>query len=73
MALNSAHPGWYHFTPFNRHFACGDYSEALRAGRRVNIPDFMWMHFAIASAAGHLGLAAEGRPRSTPWKRWRPH
>jgi TolB-like protein/Tfp pilus assembly protein PilF len=61
MALNSAHPGWYHFTHFNRHFARREFAEALRAARRVNVADFMWMHLAIAAAAGHLGLAEEGR------------
>jgi TolB-like protein/Tfp pilus assembly protein PilF len=59
-ALNPAHPGWYHFTPFNRHFARREFAAALDAARRVNIRDFMWMHFAIAAAAGHLGLAREG-------------
>ena len=60
MALNSAHPGWYHFAHFNREVARRDFQAALRSARRVNIPDFMWMHLAIAAAAGQLGLAAEG-------------
>jgi TolB-like protein/Tfp pilus assembly protein PilF len=61
MALNPVHPGWYHFVLFNRYFARREFDEALRAARRVNIPDFMWMHLAIAGAAGQLGLAAEGK------------
>jgi TolB-like protein/Tfp pilus assembly protein PilF len=60
MALNSAHPGWYHFAHFNREVARRDFQAALRAARRVNIPDFMWMHLAIAAAAGQLGLGADG-------------
>ena len=65
MALNPAHPGWYHFVLFNRHFARGDFPDALRAARRVNIPGFMWMHLAIAGAAGQLGLAVEGKAAVT--------
>jgi TolB-like protein/Flp pilus assembly protein TadD len=61
MAINAGHPGWLHFAVFNRHFARGEYADALNAARRVNIPEFMWMHFAIAAAAGQLGLAAEGK------------
>ena len=60
MALNPAHPGWYHFAFFNRHFARREFAEALKAARRVNVPDLVRMHFAIAAAAGHLGLAREG-------------
>ena len=60
MALNPAHPGWYHFALFNRHMARGEFTEALKAARRVNVPDLARMHFAIAAAAGHLGLAREG-------------
>jgi TolB-like protein/cytochrome c-type biogenesis protein CcmH/NrfG len=60
MALNASHAGWYHFAPFNRAFARGDFDEALKSARRVNIAGFHWMHIAIAAAAGHLGLSAEG-------------
>ena len=65
MALNPAHPGWYHFVLFNRLFARREFDEALRAARRVNIPGFMWMHLAIAGAAGQLGLADEGKAAIT--------
>ena len=61
MQINRGHPGWLHFTVFDRHFARGEFVEALGAARRVNVPEFMWMHFAISAAAGHLGMAAEGR------------
>jgi TolB-like protein len=60
IALNPQHPGWYHFAFFNRRFARGEFAEALKAARRVNVPDLMRMHFAIAAAAGHLGLARDG-------------
>ena len=61
MALNASHAGWYHFAFFNRHFARGEFDEALQAAQRVNIAGFHWMHLAIAAAAGHLGLHTEGR------------
>jgi TolB-like protein/Tfp pilus assembly protein PilF len=61
MQINPGHPGWLHFTVFDRHFSRGEFVEALGAARRVNIRDFMWMHFAIAAAAGQLGTTAEGR------------
>jgi len=61
MVLNANHPGWYHFAPFNRHFALGNFEEALRSARRVNIPHFFWVHLAIATACGHLGRTDEGR------------
>jgi len=61
IALNAAHPGWYHFAAFNRTFAQGNYSDALAAARRVNVREFLWMHLAIAAAAGHLELGDDGR------------
>jgi TolB-like protein len=59
MALNPHHPGWYHFSFFNRHIARLEFGEALRAARRVNLPDLHWYHFAVASAAGHLQRRAD--------------
>jgi TolB-like protein len=72
MAINPLHPGWLHFAVFNRHFAAGEFDEALRAARRVNMREFFWMHFAIAAACGHLGLrdgkaAAEEMARLAPF------
>jgi hypothetical protein len=61
MEINPAHPGWLHFAVFNRSFARGEYLEALNAARRVNIREFMWMHFAIAAAAGSGGLTPSER------------
>jgi TolB-like protein/Tfp pilus assembly protein PilF len=72
MAINPGHPGWLHFAVFNRHFARGEYADALNAARRVNIPDFMWMHIAIAAAAGHLGRASDGKPAADAMVRIAP-
>jgi TolB-like protein len=61
MQINPGHPGWLHFVVFTRQFAHGAFEEALQAARRVNIPNFFWMHFAIAAACGQLGRAEEGK------------
>ena len=61
MALNPAHPGWYHFVPVIRHFARREFAAALAAVNRVNTPDLFWTQFALASVAGQLGLGSEGR------------
>jgi TolB-like protein/Tfp pilus assembly protein PilF len=61
MAINPHHPGWYHYGPFKRQFKRGEYAEALRSARRVNMPDFPDAHWAIAAAAGHLGRQSEAR------------
>ena len=71
MAINPSHPGWPHFAVFNREFAAGRYSEALKAARRVNIPEFFWMQFAIAAACGQLGLA-EGQTAAAALARIAP-
>jgi serine/threonine-protein kinase len=72
MEINTGHPGWLHFAIFNRHFARGEWADALRAARRVNIPEFMWMQFAIAAATGHLGLAGEARAAADAMTRIAP-
>ena len=72
MRINPAHPGWVHFSVFNRQFAEGNFEAALQAARRVNIPTFFWMHFAIAAAAGQLGRIAEGREAAETMVRIQP-
>ncbi|HEX8028174.1 MAG TPA: hypothetical protein VF491_06930, partial [Vicinamibacterales bacterium] len=72
MALNPAHPGWLHFAHFNRHFAGGEFRDALQAAKRVNMRDYFWMHYAIAAACGHLGLEAEGRAAAREMVRLAP-
>jgi TolB-like protein len=81
MTLNPAHPGWYHFAPFNRLFARGEYAEALKAARRVNMPDFVWMlpEGRFACRGGRVGrprarFARRGRRagRPVPARRFAP-
>jgi tetratricopeptide (TPR) repeat protein len=61
MRLNPHHPGWYHFVLFDWHYLRGEFAESLAAARRVNTPDFVWMHIVIANACGRLGRAVEAR------------
>jgi adenylate cyclase len=61
MAINPRHAGWMHFAVFNKHFAAGNYAEALQAARRVNMPQLNWNYFSMAAAAAHLGLEQESR------------
>jgi TolB-like protein/Tfp pilus assembly protein PilF len=72
MQINPAHPGWVHISIFNRHFAEGNFEAALQSARRVNIPNFFWMHFTIAAAAGHLGRIDEGHQAAETMARIQP-
>jgi eukaryotic-like serine/threonine-protein kinase len=72
MDINPSHPGWLHVAVFNRHFARGDYDEALSAARRVNTIDSLWMHFGVATAAGHLGRTEEARAAADEMMRLAP-
>ena len=63
MDLNPQHPRWYHFTYFVTHYDRGQYADALRAARKVNLPAHLWSHFAIAVSCGQLGRADEARDR----------
>ncbi len=59
MALNPHHPGWYHFAFFIRHYHRREFADALRAAKKINMPDHPWSHWAIAVAAAQLGRKAE--------------
>jgi hypothetical protein len=59
--LNSQHPGWYHFGSVFRHYSLGEYEEAWRLLKRVNMPEYYWTHLATAAVCGQLGLVVEGR------------
>ena len=61
MTLNSQHPGWYHFGAVFRHYGLGEYEEAWRLLKRVNMPGFYWTHLATAAVCGQLNLVAEAR------------
>jgi eukaryotic-like serine/threonine-protein kinase len=59
MALNPHHPGWYYFVHFNGYYFRGNFLEAYRAVKKINMPDLVWSHFVLACACGQLGRAEE--------------
>ena len=61
MELNPHHPGWLHFVPFYVHFQRGDYEEALRVAKLIQMPDFQWTWYVIGAATGQLGRTTEAR------------
>jgi TolB-like protein len=61
MDLNRHHPGWYHNASFHHHYRKGEYEAALRAAKKINMPEFHWMHLATAAACGMLGRHEEAR------------
>ena len=62
LAHKSQPPGWYYFPLFHAHFISHEHEEALSWIKLVNMPLMPLAQFAVASVAGHLGLAPEARP-----------
>ncbi|HMQ92777.1 MAG TPA: hypothetical protein PKA33_12075 [Amaricoccus sp.] len=58
-AGNPAQPGSYRIGLFLYHFAHGRFAEALAEARRVNAPQVLYGHVAVAAAAAELGLDDE--------------
>jgi adenylate cyclase len=58
-AANPAQPGSYRVGLFLYHFAQGRYAEALAEARRIDAPQVLYGHVAVAAAAGELGLDEE--------------
>ena len=58
-ATNPAQPGSYRIGLFLYHFAHGRFAEALAEARRVDAPQVLYGHVAVAAAAAELGLADE--------------
>jgi adenylate cyclase len=68
-AAEPAQPGSYRIGLFLYHFAHGRFAEALAEARRIDAPQVLYGHVAVAAAAAELGLEAEaeaavGRIRS---------
>ena len=61
MELNPQHPGWYHFVEVDYHFLRGEFSEALAAIKRINMPEMVWLHVLTASVCVNLGRLDEAR------------
>ena len=58
-ATNPAQPGSYRIGLFLYHFAHGRFAEALAEARRVDAPQVLYGHVAVAAAAAELGLDDE--------------
>ena len=58
-ATNPSQPGSYRIGLFLYHFAHGRFAEALGEARRVDAPQVLYGHVAVAAAAAELGLHDE--------------
>ena len=58
-ASNPAQPGSYRIGLFLYHYAHGRFAEAMAEARRVDAPQVLYGHLAVAAAAAELGLADE--------------
>ena len=70
--LNRHHPGWYHNIFFHHHYRKGDYEAALQAAKKINIPEYHWMHLMIAAACGMLGRLEEARTAIESLRKYNP-
>src|SRR5262245_25963581 len=61
VALKPQHPGWYHFTRYSVHYYRGEYEEALREAKQINMPAVPHSNLAAAICAGQLGRETEAR------------
>lgn len=61
MALKPQHAGWYYYPLVNAASEPGDYQEALRYNKKINMPRMPLQHANTAAFAGHLGLASDAR------------
>ena len=53
--LNPHHPGWYWMPDFYHAYSQGDYSAALAAALKMNLPGHLGMHTFVAACNGQLG------------------
>jgi TolB-like protein/Flp pilus assembly protein TadD len=70
--LNRHHPGWYHNASFHHHYRRGEYEAALQAAKKINMPEYHWMHLAIAAACGMLGRHDEARTAMESLRKYNP-
>ena len=72
MELNRHHPGWYHNVAFQHHYRKGEYEAALQAAKRINMPEFHWMHLMTAASCGMLGRHEEARTAIESLRKYNP-
>jgi TolB-like protein/Tfp pilus assembly protein PilF len=70
--LNRHHPGWYHNVAFHYHYRRGEYEAALQAAKRINMPEFHWMHLMTAASCGMLGRQEEARTAIESLRKYNP-
>ena len=72
MDLNRHHPGWYYNASFAHHYRKGEYEAALLAAKKINMPEYHWMHLATAAACGMLGRDPEARAAIESLSKYNP-
>jgi len=72
IELNRHHPGWYHNVAFHHHYRKGEYEPALQAAKKINMPEFHWMHLMTAAACGMLGRDEEARTAIESLRKYNP-
>ncbi len=72
IELNRHHPGWYHNIFFHHHYRKGEYESALQAAKKINMPEFHWMHLMTAAACGMLGRHEEARAAIESLRKYNP-
>jgi hypothetical protein len=72
MDLNRHHPGWYHNIFFHHHYRKGEYEAALKAAKKVNMPEYHWLHLMTAAACGMLGRHDESRAAIESLRKYNP-
>jgi TolB-like protein/DNA-binding SARP family transcriptional activator/Tfp pilus assembly protein PilF len=59
MELNPLHPTWYFYSFVVAHTTAGDYTRALEAVERVDMPDFLWTLLLKSALLFHVGRTDE--------------
>ena len=70
--LNRHHPGWYHNVFFHHHYRKGEYDAALLAAKKINMPEYHWMHLMTAAACGMLGRHEEAHTAIESLRKYNP-
>jgi serine/threonine protein kinase/tetratricopeptide (TPR) repeat protein len=72
MTYNAYHAGWFHFITSSHFFFLRRFEEALTEAKRINMPQFQWMHFDTVTIAGHLGRRADAQAAVDALRRINP-
>jgi serine/threonine protein kinase len=72
MTYNAYHAGWFYFITSSHLFYLRRFEEALSDVKRINMPQFQWMHFDTATIAGHLGRRADAQAAVDALRRINP-